>query len=53
MSGGRLRMHKWHFLVMMFTVAILYIGLYTYQEERVEMATIIKPGKRNIQTNLY
>ena len=33
--------------------AILYIGLYNYQEEIVEMVTIIKPGKRNIQINVF
>lgn len=48
MSGGQVRI-----CVMLFTAAILYIGLYNYQEEIVEMVTIIKPGKRNIQINVF
>jgi len=45
-------MLRWPILVMLFVTTILFIGLYKHQEEIVKMATIIVPGKPNVQLNV-
>jgi len=45
-------MLRWPILVILFVTTILFIGLYKHQEEKVKMATIIVPGKPNVQLNV-
>jgi len=52
MSDSLQRILRWRNLVLSFIATILFIGAYMYQKDIVKMATIIEPGKLNVQLNV-